>query len=449
MRGSEVREVFETILPDEVLEELIRAAGFQQRERKLDGRRFIRSTVIAAASGHGGRQAEVLRSYFETGAPKVVRGAAYGWFGESFERVMEGVRDRALAYAVSLPPDMPGVLGRHVRDWVIVDSETVKLDDALFEEYPGTGDYAALKVHKYFSVGVGAAVHYHLSPARDHDSRHLLIDDGWRGLGLLADLGYASLDRLQACLCNGVHFVIRLKGNWKPKVECVESGRLTKTLLKDADFRALLEQEVFILDGGPIDVDVQLGSGGQTIRCRLVGVLGPKGYCWYLTSLPRDTTPDEVRELYAVRWEIELDNKVDKSCHRLDKIGARTAATVRALVHASVVASVIVSLLAHHHRLEEGHAPKSRPYRTKPPIHPQTLGRVVATAAGSIAMAMEKTGQEAEAEWNRLAGLFVHGASDPNWRSRPSVLDRLRGWKVRPGKPRRAKAHSCRPRHSK
>ena len=36
-----------------------------------------------------------------------------------------------------------------------MDSSTVKLDDRLKGEYPGTGDYAALKVHKHFSVGVG------------------------------------------------------------------------------------------------------------------------------------------------------------------------------------------------------------------------------------------------------------------------------------------------------
>jgi len=34
--------------------------------------------------------------------------------------------------------------------------------------------------------------------------------------GLLADLAYASLARLQACDTYDVRFVIRLKHNWKP-----------------------------------------------------------------------------------------------------------------------------------------------------------------------------------------------------------------------------------------
>ena len=60
MRGSDVRQVFETVLPDEALEELIGTFGFQVRERRLDAKLFIRSAVIAASSGRGGRQAEVL-----------------------------------------------------------------------------------------------------------------------------------------------------------------------------------------------------------------------------------------------------------------------------------------------------------------------------------------------------------------------------------------------------
>lgn len=440
MRGRDVREVFESVLPDEALRSFIEAAGLQQRERKLDGLQLIRSAVIAASSGHGGRQAEVLRNYFEAGGEEVVRGAAYRWFGEAFEAVMEDVRDRALSYASSLPADLPGVLGRHVHDWIVVDSSTVRLDDALVEEYPGAGKYAALKVHKYLSLGRGTPIHYHLSPAREHDSPHLFIDEAWSGLGLLADLGYASLARLQSCEQHGVYFVIRLKDSWKPRVERIERGTLTAELLVDADFDDLLDEEVLLLDGESVDAAVRVGRGSTQVSCRLVGVPGPEGYCWYLTNLPTDASAESISDLYAVRWEIELDNKLDKSCHRLDEVGARNPATVRALVHASIVASVLIGLLAHHHRLEEGHAPRNRPYRTRPPIHPQRLGRMVATAASTIARALEATGPEADREWERIARLLVHQGTDPNWRRRPSVLDQLRGWKIRPKRPRRSKA---------
>jgi len=270
MTGADVKEVFETILPDEALREAIRASGFQERERKRDALLFLRMMVVSASTGNGGRQASVMRSYFEAGGPEVVRGGFYAWFGRPLERTMEVVRDRALAYALQQPLDLPGVLGSEVRDWHIVDSSTVKLPDELIGEYPGAGDYAALKVHKRFSVGVGTTVDYHLSPAREHDAPHLRIDESWRGLGLLCDLGYASVKLIEDCERYDVRYVIRLKEGWKPKVQSITRGTVNGVFTKGTDLDLLLTQDLLALDGKVIDACVTVGAGQR--QCRLVGI---------------------------------------------------------------------------------------------------------------------------------------------------------------------------------
>jgi hypothetical protein len=438
MTGGDVREVFETILPEDALMSAVRAAGLQERERKLNALLLLRSMIIAASTGYGGRQADAMKLYFESGAKKVVRGAFYSWFGPELERVLNAVRDRALAYASAQPLDLPGVLGAEVRDWHIFDSTTVRLDDALKKEYPGAGDYAALKIHKRFSVGLGTTIGYHLSPAREHDAPHLRIDESWRGLGLLADLGYASLDLLRTCERCGVQYVIRLKENWKPKVDHVARGTLRQTFAPGTDLDLLIDAETLVLDGKVIDADVRVGCGAREVRCRLVGVPTEKGYCFFLSSLPPRIAPRSVADLYRVRWEIESDNKLDKSCLRLSEIGARTGPAARALVHASMVASIMVCLLAHHHRLRDAPPPRAGTERKKPPIHAQSLARMVSSCAHSIARAFELAGRAAEQEWDRLAELFNH-ETDPNWRRNPSILDQMRGWKVTPGKPRKAR----------
>ena len=155
MRGADVREVFETVLPEEALSAVVRNSKMQERVRKLDPVRLIRAAVISASRGGAGRQASMLATYFDTGGAEVVRGAAYGWFSPAFEKAMEDVSSRAMAYAAQQPRDLPGWLGAYVADWHIVDSMTVKLDDELRDTYPGAGAYAALKIHKRFSVGVG------------------------------------------------------------------------------------------------------------------------------------------------------------------------------------------------------------------------------------------------------------------------------------------------------
>jgi len=444
MQADDVRRVFETILPQEILLDAVRETKLQERERKLDAVRLIRAMIIAASTGYGGRQADVMRLYFEAGAPRVVRGGFYRWFGVALEEVMASVRQRAFDYAGGMKRDLPGLLGKYVTDWHIVDSSTIKLDKALFDEYPGAGDYAALKVHKRFSVGVGTTIDYHLSPAREHDSQHLTIDESWRGLGILVDLGYASLKFIQDCLTYDVCFVIRLKDNWKPRVDAIARGRFTKTFLAGTDLDGLIDKDILLLDGTVVDVDVSLGSGTSTVRCRLVGVPTPEGtYRFYLTNLPASVGPRQVADLYRVRWEIESDNKLDKSCMHLDKIRARTGQAVRALVDASIVSSIIACLLAHHHRLDEKPPPRVGAERETAPVHPRVLALAMGSAATTIACAMDMSGKSADAEWLRIAELLTHLGKDPNWRRRPSILDQLRGWRITPGRPRKARLASA------
>jgi hypothetical protein len=188
----------------------------------------------------------------------------------------------------------------------MVDSTTVTVRDALREEFPGAGAYAAIKVHKVLSVGCGAPVHYHFSPAREHDSRPLDIEAAWRGCGLLADLAYASLARLRACNTHGVRLVIRLKDNWKPKVDSIARGLVTREFFPGTDLDVLLEEEILQLDGRAIDADVRVGSPKDPLHLRLVGIHMPKGYCFVLTHLPPRIGPRQVADLDRVRWEVEI-----------------------------------------------------------------------------------------------------------------------------------------------
>lgn len=444
--GEDIRDVFEATLPDKQLCEFIEKANFQQRQRKLDALRLVRAMIIAAATGYGGRQADIMRAYFEMGCERVVRGGFYSWFNPELEHVMKMVSDHALAYAAELDVDLPGFLGEHVLDWHIVDSTTVKLPDELKSTYPGSGDYAALKIHKRLSVGIGATVQYHLSPAKEHDARHLKIDETWRHLGLLADLGYASFELIRDCYTYEVKFVIRLKENWKPRVQSISRGDVTKTFFKGSDLNGLIEAGVIQLNGKVVDMEVAFGSGKKEFFCRLVGIPTPQGsYRFYLTNLPACVGPNQISDLYRIRWEIETDNKLDKSCFHLSEITSTTAHAVRALVHASMVSSLIASLIAHRYRMAEIKPSSKGTERTQPPIHTQSMARAMGCAADKIANAMDLKGDEAIKAWNQILGYLLHLGKDPNWRRNPSILDQLRGWKISPGRPRKTRRSSRSP----
>lgn len=430
MTGEDVRQVFEAILPQVEIDRLCVQFGVIERQRKLHLGMLVRAMVISAGTPGGAYQADILRSYLEFEVPRVARSAFYRWFDEPLERFMAVLADHALAYARAQQVDLAGSLCG-VKDWYIVDSTTVKVRDALREEFPGAGAYAAIKVHKVLSVGCGAPVCYHFSPAREHDSRHLEIDASWQGCGLLADLAYASLARLRACNAHGVRVVIRLKENWKPKVDYIARGQVTPEFFPGTDLDVLLEQDILVLDGRAIDADVRVGGPKHPLDLRLVGVNTPKGYCFFLTNLPPRIGPRQVADLYRVRWEVELSIRLDKSVHRLDQIDAERPCSVKTLLHASLIASIITALLAHTHNLQTRPPQKGAP-RIEAPLHPRRLALQLAVSCQSIAQAFDLKGAAAKRRWQQIAELLTHAGRDPNWRRRPSVLDQLRGWKRQP-----------------
>ena len=437
MTGEELRRHLHSVIPLDALTVLAKKYGLVQRERELDIVRLVIALVLSGGTHEGGRQFDVLRRYVESGAPRVVRGAFYAWFRVPLEALLADLLGRAIAVGQAQPKLLPGIL-RGVSDWRIFDSTTVKLpnDPALLSEYPGTGAYAAIKIHKEFSVGTGNLVGYQFSPARDHDSPFLTVDESRRGTGLLMDLGYASLARLAECEKHDVRYVMRLKDNWKPKVDRLVRGAISEAVIDGDDFHVLLEDKVIRLDGRAIDAEVTLGRGTLTVRSRLVGFHTPKGYCFFLTNLSRATHgPKQVGDVYRVRWEIETDNKVDKAGARLDEIKARTGISARILLLASLLNTTIARTIVQSEKLaiRKGRAPRAAADR--PPLHPILLMRALATLHGTVARLLQDPDADKLA-WNKLLGDLRHLGHDPNWRRRPSVLDTIHGLTAPPGRPR-------------
>jgi hypothetical protein len=296
MTGDEVRQVFEAMLPPEEIDRLGEPFGVLERERKLHLGRLVRALVISAGTPGGADQAEVLRSYLECEVPHGARAAFSRWFDAPLEQCMEALAQRALAYARGQQGALSGPLGGG-QDWSIVDATTVTGRDARREDCPGTGDAAAITGHTVLSVGCHAPGRDQVRPARAHDSRHLTIEESWRGSGLLADLGYASLERRRACAAPAVRFVIRLKDHWQPKLDYGARGQVTQEFFPGTAFDALREDETRVRDGRAMDADVPVGPGTSAWPLRRVGVQTPQGEGCVRTHLPPRSGPPPVADL--------------------------------------------------------------------------------------------------------------------------------------------------------
>ena len=442
MNGMILLETLQAILPESIIEKVAEKLDVVTRERKREIVKLVYSLVLSAGSDDSGVLADALKRYnTEVDAKKrVVRGGFYAWMDDEMADLMECLVEAAMNYAASLPAFLPGILGT-VEDWLIFDSETITLRPALAEVYPGTGSPAAVKVHKELSVGRGCMTDYHLSPAKEHDSPHLVIDERYTGTGLLIDLGYVSLQRIRDCERYNVKFVERLKDSWKPKVNSISRGEVKGEFFENADFDELLMDEVIVLDGRCVDAEVTLGKGKNAVTCRLVMIPGPKGYLIYLTNLPRGTHgPRQVGCLYRVRYEIELDNKLDKSGGQLDQIRATTESSVRIQLCAKLLHSLIVDVLIHRDNL----ARVKNGYVCRGPLHRLALAYALRSRHAFLVAALIAEDTPFE-YWNDTADLIFDDGRDPNWRSRPSVLDGILGLTAPRGRPRKKKLQNCRP----
>lgn len=427
MTGDELRDHLRETLDTKTIHALSDKYGVQERERKLIVFELVVALILSGGTHEGGRQYDILRTYVENGAPRIRRGTFYSWFTEPLLKLVTELLDKAISLGQQQAKLLPGILGG-VTDWRVVDSTTVRLDDALIDTFPGAGEYAALKIHKEWSVGNGNLVAYKITPAREHDSPHLVVDEHRRGTGLLVDLGYASIERLAECETYDVRFVMRLKDNWKPTVDRLVRGATFRGVEEGADFDTLLEEDVVVLDGHAIDADVTVGRGALKVSCRLVGVPTPKGYCFFLTNLSRKTHgPLQVGEIYRVRWEIEVDNKVDKAGARLDEICARKPVSARILVLATLLNTTIARTIVQSEKLAIVAAKKdvTEP-ASRAPLHPILMMRTLASAHGTITRLLLSDTPELP-EWRKLMSRFRDFGSDPNWRRRPSVLDKIQG----------------------
>lgn len=445
MRAEAVSELFDTILPRVVIMEAVRRLGVQKRARFLDPVELVIQLVLLGGTAEAGRLGAVLREYMDVTGRKLARSAAYRWFDEEFLALMKELVARALAYTQGAPVHLPGVLAGRT-DWRVVDSTTVKLLRALVEDFPGTGDYAALKVHVELSLGCENVVDYSITPARRHDSVELVVDEKRRGTGLIVDLGYVSHKLLRACQEHDVQVVVRLKGGWKVFMDsAVKAGEMLDWKFPEA-FAAYF-------DGGalpatlevPLDVDVRLGGPNGTIVVRLVNIETPEGWRAYLTTVPRAThNAEAVAFLYRLRWGVELQNKLAKSGCQLDEIDAVKPVSAEILVHASMLASIIANGLAHLEHLHQGMVGEKVVKPKRPPHHAMLEWKCVRAAAARISALLAHPDAEHDGGWERVAGFLQHAAADPNWRRSPSPIDDAKGrnaegrafWRSRPTTPR-------------
>lgn len=441
MDATKLKDIVTSAIGREQLEEFARELGAVKRQSKVHMMELVTALILAARTNAGGRQAEAMRVFRDhLGGARIARSTYYERFNSGLVALMQCLLDRALEAARADPVRLPPSIA-FVEDWLIQDATTVKLHDALVPTYPGAGDYAALKVHKLYSIGRENLIGYRVGPAREHDAAQFKVDASWRGKGVLVDLGYVSHAFIRDCDEHGVSFVIRLKEGWKASVKGVAVGELTPRKSKaPLDLAHALSTMKLRSDDGVLDADIELPmeTGSFPVRLVMLQIKG-KGICTFLTNVPRDKAPATlIADLYRLRWNIEHDNRLNKSDWVLDEIDGEKPESVEVLVYASLLGSVIVNRIVHADTVER--LDTTEPARVGP-LHVRLVALTLATSAQMLAVAIVE-GDESDLAWTRIARGIDAGGRDPNWRRTPSVLDIMHGFNPGPAKKRQDSVNS-------
>ncbi|MEM7519331.1 MAG: transposase, partial [Planctomycetota bacterium] len=203
---------------------------------------------------------------------------------------------------------------------------------------------AGVKLHAGMSLRSHAVVRPRISAQEVSDERGIDLGRSLEDVLVLLDRGYSAHKLFASVGDQGGFYLTRLKTSTNPVVGAVHEGRRAKTSARGMTLDDALAEGVLPMDR-VVDMSVELSLGDKApLPARVVGVPvvdddGDTKVWWYLTNLPRaGYPPTMLRELYRLRWQVELLWKQLKGRFRLDDIEAMTERNVRLVMESAILA---------------------------------------------------------------------------------------------------------------
>jgi hypothetical protein len=333
----QVAEIAQTIL-GEVADEAAHETGFVQRKSKMTGAKFVQTLVFGWLNAPDSTLGGLAQTAANLGVQLTPQG-----IDERFSAEAAACLVRVLAAAVQCVVAagcVPIPLLQRFEGVYVLDSSAIGLPDALHTIWEGCGNggqgsRATVKMQARLDLCTGVLEGPMLQAGRAQDRNTAMQHSPLPPGALhLADLGYFSLDVLQARDAQGVYWISRLQ---------------VGTAVFDAsgqrhDLLALLRSQ----EQSEVDLPVLLGLEHH-LACRLVARREPqdvaeerrrrlkdqarrKGqavsqarlrladWTFFITNAPADKLSwPEIFTLAGARWQIELLFKLWKSGAKIDE----------------------------------------------------------------------------------------------------------------------------------
>lgn len=359
IRYDELIPRLKRLLPARLLGRVARDVQFIERLRAIRASRFVWAVVLSRFGSGIPGFAEARHWYERLGGARLwprpfqmrfKKPAVVGLFERAFE---EAVRPWRMRSSRARHP-----LARWFPDVVAWDSTLVQVADDLRPVFKGArGAKASLKIALGISVFGRLPLVARLIAGHRHDMLVFPPLDAFRrGTLWLFDKGFVAYDRLRDIDTAGQFFLCPMRLNGNAAVERfrlapLHARRALKAASKEVWLRTLLPRAKKIGRNWDLDVVVwpkTMARSRQAVRVRLVIVPGPDGEQRpYLTNLPADRwSPSVLREVYRLRWQIELVFKELKQDLNLRAVPSKDPCAVQVFAWASLIALALSRAVA-------------------------------------------------------------------------------------------------------
>ena len=419
-----VRKVLRKMFPALRLRALARERGAVVRERKVDIVALFWTVVLGFAVGEERTLAGLRRAYERVTGQRLEESSFYDRFTPGLARLLKAAVADGLEKMMPKARALRGPLAVF-RDLVLTDATVMRLKDLLAGVYPAcrtNHTQAAVKLHAVVSVTGASRQAVKLTAERRPDGKVLRVGPWVRGRLLLFDLGYFRYQFFACITRNSGYFLARLKRHANPRIVAVHRCRRGRALAlvgeQLQDVLARLGHEV-------LDVEVEVSFPRRryagrvhhdTQRLRVVGLKDQVSgeYHLYCTNVaPEKLSAEDVRAVYAARWQVELLFRELKSTYRIDELPSARRPVVEALVYAAILTFTV------SRRLREVVRAKLKQFADRMPE--QRWARVLAAVAHDLLLVMTRLPRETRLIERLVSTLLLHEAVDPN-RDRPSLI---------------------------
>ena len=209
------------------------------------------------------------------------------------------------------------------------DSTTIDLCLSVFEWALFRKKKGGIKIHTLYDVGTQIPTFFHITPARQHDTKAMDAIPYEENSFYIFDRAYNDFARLFTINGVGAYFVVRGRKNndfrpmrWK--------RRLPTGVLSDAT--------------GYMDGQLTMSKYPEKIR-RIVYLDSESGRKFLFFTNALDISSLKVTELYHNRWQIELFFKWLKQHLKIKKFWGETENAVRIQIYTAITAYCMMAIV--------------------------------------------------------------------------------------------------------